>query len=191
MYEQDGTDNYEVSPTHKNTNKRMLASDDNVTQGKSYWIIIDAGGAGQTKTVTIPKNLSALTPTTATDYSALGDPYPALAYLLPKSSAVNVKKFMAGNPFPFSFQLTKLYFYRTNPAYPMGASQNDLFINPIVYKHDSSETGPIAGYEAIAPTPGFGGHVQPMEGFFIKLEINADTTTDNFFGYPLTNGNDN
>jgi len=194
MYEQDGTDNYEVNDTHPNTSKRRLNEDDNVSLGQSYWIIVDAGGAGQTKRVTIPKGLSGLTPTPTADYSSLGDPYPAYAYLLPKSSSVNVKKFMAGNTFPFSFQLSSLYFYRSgeNSAYPMGATENDTFINRIVYKHDSNETGPVTGYEAIDPaTPGFGGRVQPMEGFFIKLEINADTTADNFFGYPLTYGNDN
>ena len=187
VYKQTGDDNYEVNAGHKNTNKTKLDADDNLTQGISYWIITDAD-----HNVTIPKGLSGLSPTVAADYSSLGDPYPAFASLLPTSSAVNVKKFMAGNPFPYSFQLAKLYFFRTDPAHPMGHSNNDPYINKIVYKHDSSETGPVDGYVGIDPsTPGFDGSIQPMEGFFIKLEINADTGTSNFFGYPLTYGNDN
>ena len=188
MYKQTGDDNYEVNDSHKNTNKTMLSATDTLEQGISYWIITDAD-----HNVTIPKGLSGLLPTVATDYSNFGDPYPAFAYALTTSSAANVKKVMAGNPFPYAFHLTQLYFYRTDPAHPMGDSQNDAFINQTFYKHDSPEVGPINGYTAVnAGTPGFdNGGIKPMEGFFIQLETNADTSTANIFGYPLTYGNDN
>jgi hypothetical protein len=102
---------------------------------------------------------------------------------------------MAGNPFPYSFDLSNLYFrhYDSSSATfnPMGDSANDAYINATVYKHDSSETGPVTGYEAVTPsTPGFNAPIQSMEGFFIKLEKNSDTSSSNSFAYPLTYGND-
>ena len=194
MYEQNGTssDNYEVNATHPNTDKAILTGASTLKQGQSYWIITDAD-----HNVTIPKGLSGLLPTVAQHFDGYDDADYA-AHLLPTSSGENVKKYMAGNPFPFSFQLARLYFFRDGQAsaYPMGDLENNDFINAVAYKHDSSDTSSDdissgGGYEAIAPTPGFGDSVQPMEGFFIKLETDDNTTANNWFAYPLTYGNDN
>jgi hypothetical protein len=104
-------------------------------------------------------------------------------------TAGNVKKYMAGNPFPYAFQMENLYFKHGSSAYKaMGNSGNDTYINPTFYKHDSSETGHSSGYEAVnAGTPGFdGGGIHPMEGFFFKIEEGSSSDTDNnFFAYPL------
>jgi hypothetical protein len=114
-----------------------------------------------------------------------------------------VKKYMAGNPFPYAFEMKKLYFSHggASGSYKaMGDSGNDNYIDPTFYKHDDPDTSDKntsngGGYEAVnAGTPGFdNGGFKAMEGFFIKLpEVNGDTD-DNFFAYPLMmqNGNGN
>ena len=71
---------------------------------------------------------------------------------------------------------------------------NDSYIGSTVYTRDSSETGPVNGYVALDPsTPGFSGKIKAMEGFFTKIEINANTGEINKFAYPLMmeNANDN
>jgi hypothetical protein len=97
---------------------------------------------------------------------------------------------MAGNPFPYPFLLKNLYFSHggANNYNTMGTISNDTYINPTFYKHDSSDTGPVNGYTAVkAGTPGFSdGGVNPMEGFFIKIEEGSTSDIDdNFFAYPL------
>jgi hypothetical protein len=104
----------------------------------------------------------------------------------------NIKKYMAGNPFPYAFELNNLYFSpskATSGTYnPMGSSANDDYLDATVYKHDSPDTSDQignGGYVAINPgTPGFTeGGIKAMEGFFIEiLESNA---TDSAFAYPL------
>ena len=200
MWEQDGSDNYEVSATHKNTNKTKMNETDPIVQGKSYWIIINAGGNGNTKKVTIPKTglTYALSPTATDDSSSIGISNTNFTkvsqFELPKASSVNVKKYMAGNPFPFSFDMTNLYFRHNSSGadyYAMGNANNDDYINNTVYKHDSNKTGPVNGYTAVVPsTPGFNAPILPMEGFFIKIETNSDTSNSNNFAYPLSMGND-
>ncbi len=88
----------------------------------------------------------------------------------------------------FFFQL------ESNGYYEMGNSNITPYINVTVYKHDSADTSDknitAGGYEALTPaTPGFSAPIVPMEGFFIKLEINDDTN-GNTLAYPLTYGND-
>jgi hypothetical protein len=69
-------------------------------------------------------------------------------------------------------------------------TSNGDYINPIFYKHDSDKTGSSNGYVPITPsTPGFNAQILPMEGFFIKIETNSATETNNF-AFPLTFGND-
>jgi len=190
VYEQTGTDNYEVNDSHKNTNKRKLSATDTLKQGVSYWIITDAD-----HNVTIDKTLDGLAPTATREASSFGisdDFFDKVAeFRLPTNSADNVKKYMAGNPFPYSFDLSNLYFKHGNGVNPMGDSANDDYIDATVYKHDSNETGPTTGYEAVTPsTPGFNAPIGPMEGFFIKMPSNDDTDSNNSFAYPLTYGND-
>jgi hypothetical protein len=199
MYEQDPQlDNYEVNANHKNTEKRMLDPTDTLSQGQSYWINIDAGGAGNTKTVTIPKTLPGLSPTSTTPTSLLSginDPDFTEAHLhyLPNNdmnTPGSVKKYMAGNPFPYAFMVKHLYFSHdpaNNDYYPMGDSTNDPYINATFYKHDSSSLSPVTDYEAVnAGTPGFDqGGIKAMEGFFIKIEEVPGDTADNYFAFPL------
>ncbi len=200
IWEQDGSDNYEINATKKNTTKRKMDETDSIVQGRSYWIIIDAGGAGNTKTVTIPKTglTHAVLPTTTQDASSfsISNTYftKVAEFPLPTASDVNAKKYMAGNPLPYSFDMSNLYFNNSSGTsyYSMeDNASNGSYINPVFYKHDSSETGPVSGYEAIEPsTPGLNALILPMEGFFIKIEINSNTTDNNNFTYPLTMGND-
>ena len=102
-------------------------------------------------------------------------------------------KYMTGNPFPYAFNMSKLYFKHnaSGGSYRlMGDSANDSYINSIVYKHDSPKTGPSDGYVAVDPTtPGFNGSIQPMEGFFIKLEQISNDNYVNHFAYPLIMSN--
>jgi hypothetical protein len=81
----------------------------------------------------------------------------------------------------------------------MGNGDNDTYILPTFYKHDSSDTSDKnitegGGYEAVnAGTPGFDDHgIKAMEGFFIKIEDTGSQDT-NSFAYPLImkNGNGN
>jgi len=199
IWEQDASDNWEVNASHKNTVKRKLAEGDSVLQGQSYWIIIDAGGAGNTKSVTIPKTLSGLSPTTLKDANDTtiditdSDFTQVHQHTLPDnimSQTGNVKKYMAGNPFPYAFHLINLYFSHgggggSYHSMDDNASNGD-YINPTFYKHDSSEVGSVVGYTAVnADTSGFDdGGIQPMEGFFIKIEENADQGS-NAFAFPL------
>ena len=99
---------------------------------------------------------------------------------------------MTGNVYPYSFDLSDLYFkHGSNDYYPMGDSNNDGYISSVVYIHDSNKTDGCDGYVAVDPsTPGFGGQIDPMEGFFIKLEINASTQS-NKFAFPLEMQNAN
>ena len=202
VFKQSGTDQFEVNSSHRNTTKVQLSATDKVVPGKGYWIIADLGGAGNEKNITIPKTLSGLAPTSTQDANDssidINDPDFAKVheYLLPKNkvsddNTVDYKKYMAGNPFPFAFQLSDLYFkHNANNTsyYEMGNPNNDNYINKIAYKHDSNKTGPVDGYMAIDPaTPGFNGSIQPMEGFFIKIEKNQTDDYVNHFAYPLMN----
>ena len=205
MYKQTATtDNYEVNASHKNTDKTKLIAGDTLEQGISYWIIVDDNDAQQ-KTVTIDKTLSGLAPTGTQDANSsdvnISDPdFMQVAKMqLPNNKMEKggeSKKYMAGNPFPYAFDLSNLYFKHytasSNTFYPMGdTANNGAYINATVYKHDSSETGPSTGYEAVTPsTPGFNAPIQPMEGFFIKLKKENTDNGINTFAYPLTYGND-
>ena len=191
MYEQSGTDSYEVNDKHKNTNKTKLIASSKVTPGKGYWIIIDAGGDGNEKNLTIDTTLSGLSYTSTVDISSVSitdDNFTkVLEYDLPKTSDANDKKYMAGNPFPYPFLLDDLYFKHDTLAYKnMSNPDNDTYIDPTFYKHDSQDTDSVNGYTAVnSGTPGFdGGGIRPMEGVFIKIEKNSDTK-DNKFAYPL------
>jgi hypothetical protein len=202
MYKQSATDNYEVNSGHKNTNKTMLNANDTLEQGISYWIIVDTSGnsnaVGNEINVTISKGLSNLSPTTMTDTNDSNisisdlDFEKVYNHTLPDnimSTSGNVKKYMAGNPYPYPFLLKNLYFSHggANNYNAMGTSSNDTYINPTFYKHDDPRTGPVNGYTAVnAATPGFSdGGVNPMEGFFIKIEEENSDTDNNFFAYPL------
>ena len=189
VYQQTGDDAWEVSDTHKNTNKTKLpASYNTIHPGKGYWIIADSD-----VNLTIPKDLIGLAPTSTVDASNVGindnNFTKVHEYQLPKGGNVNDVKYMAGNAFPFAFHISDLYFKHndSNQQYrAMGDAWNDTYINPTFYKHDSNETGPVAGYEAITPTtPGLNGSVQPMEGFFIKINPIDTEDFDNNFAYPL------
>jgi hypothetical protein len=193
MYKQSGTDtdNYEVNDNHKNTDKVMLSGSDTLKQGISYWIITDAD-----HNVTIDKTLNDLSPTLKEASSGIGISNPDFTeinkHTLPNnimSNGGDAKKYMAGNPFPYAFMIKDLYFTHGSSSYnPIGSNTNDdSYINPTFYKHDSSETGPVNGYEPVnAATPGFdGGGIYPMEGFFIKIEEENSDADDNFFAYPL------
>jgi len=195
-------DNFEVNASHDNTNKTKLASTDTVEQGVSYWIITDAN-----HTVTIDKTISGLAPTgmldaNATPYSINNPDFEKVSARELPNGTMNVsgneKKFMAGNPFPYAFMVKNLYFSAdrsTDGTYkPMGDSDNDTYIYPKFYKHDSSDTSDKnvsdgGGYEVIdASTPGFdNGGIKAMEGFFIKIEEQAGA--DNGFAYPLVQKN--
>ena len=191
MYEQTGDDNYEVNSTHDNTDKRLMSADDTLEVGKSYWII-----ANSDKTLNIDKNLTGLSPTDTTDSSTVGiddNNFTEVKEIdLPANSDANCKKYMSGNVFPYAFDLNDLYFkHGTGTYYPMGDSNNDSYISPVVYIHDSPEISGCDGYVAIDPsTPGFEGQIEPMEGFFIKLKINSSTEA-NKFAFPLEMQNAN
>jgi subtilisin-like proprotein convertase family protein len=198
MFEQSGTDNYEVNGGHKNTDKRQLAATDTVVPGKGYWIIADLGTEGATKSITIPKTLAGLSPTSTVATSSVGISDPDFTevheYTLPKNevsdpATIDYKKYMAGNPFPYAFNLSDLYFRHGAGTYrEMGNTGNDRYINKVVYKHDSNKTDSVDGYVAVDPaTPGLGGSIQPMEGFFIKIEKDQTDTDTNSFAYPLMN----
>jgi hypothetical protein len=104
-----------------------------------------------------------------------------------------MKKYMAGNPFPYKFDVSKIYFDHNAEGYNAmdGSGANDDYLVANIYTHDSSDTsgnstGESGGYVVIAPgTPGLSaGQVVPMEGFFIKLEAN-ESTKPNTFAYPM------
>jgi len=191
MYKQTGDDNYETNSSHKNTNKTKLTEDDTLTVGISYWIITD-----DDHTLNIDETLSGLSPTTTVSKDSISISDNAFDKVheanLPANSANNVKKFMAGNPLPFRFDFSKLYFKNENTDYKvMGDSNNDSYILARIYTHDSSDESDKnvsdgGGYTVIAPqTPGLSkGQVVPMEGFFIQLEKQSDEK-DNKFAYPL------
>jgi hypothetical protein len=168
-----------------------MGSGDPMVMGASYWIIADAN-----HTITIDKTISGLAPSPLNDASNSGISDPDFTKVfnraLPDGSmntSGNIKKFMAGNPLPYAFEVKKLHFstdYTSSGTYkPMGNTDNDTYIKPTFYKHDSSETGPTTGYEAVnAGTPGFdNGGIKAMEGFFIKIE--ESNATNNGFAYPL------
>ena len=185
MYEQSGDDNYEVNSTHTSTNKRMMSPDDTLELGKSYWIISDSDHI-----LNIPKDLSGLSPTSAVDSLSFGiddiNFSKVHEVVLPPNSDKNEKKYMCGNPFPFSFALEDLYFKHANQNYSqMGSEGAKSYVKAVVYKHNSALLGKYDGYVAIDPTtPGFSSMVEPMEGFFTRIEISSDTS-ENHFAFPL------
>jgi len=198
MYRQSGTDNYEVDPNHTNTDKLKLTASDTLTQGISYWIIWDDGQGTQEVNLTIDETLGGITPTVTTDASdttvQISDPDFTKVYLhsLPDNLMTeggDFKKYMAGNPFPYAFEVSNLYFSHgsTGGTYnAMGSTANDDYINATFYKHNSPLIGPSSGYDAVNPaTPGFDlGGIKAMEGFFIKIE-DAQSQDTNSFAYPL------
>jgi len=205
VYGQSGSDNYEVNASagsnHKNTAKVQLAATDKMQVGKSYWIIADAD-----HNITIDKTIDGLAPTSTqdADASAFGIQDPDFLKVHGHSLPDNlmnhsgwVKKYMAGNPFPYSFNMDNLYFSHGGGGnyHPMGDTANDPYISSVVYTHDSSDLTDQnvtagGGYQPIDPaTPGLGGSLIPMEGFFVKILENSDQGS-NSFAYPLTYGND-
>ena len=206
MDRQNGLDGYEVNATNGTPSKTRLQSTDTVVAGEGYWIIADLGGNGNEKNITIPKTLPNLSPsaTVVTSDPTINITNPNFTevheFNLPGNDVsdlaiVTGKKYMSGNPFPFAFHVSNLYLKHddgTDVYKEMGNTGNDIYINSIVYTHDSNGTGPVTGYVAIDPaTPGLGGSIQPMEGFFIKLDANNTDANINKFAYPLTYGNDN
>ena len=194
VYQQTGDDKWEVNATHKNTNKTMLASGDQpIHAGKGYWIIADKDA-----NLTIPKTglPEPLSPTSTVDASSVSISDPNFTkvheYQLPKGGDVNDVKYMTGNPFPYAFHMSDLYFKHNASGESYKSMEdnasNGTYINATVYKHDSNKTGPVTGYEAVnAVTPGLDFPVEPMEGFFIKINpINTDDDV-NHFAYPLMN----
>jgi len=191
MYKQTGDDNYEVNESHKNTDKVALEENATLKVGVSYWIITDAN-----KTINIDKTLNGLSPTTTTDTSDVSiddDLFDKVhEFDLPANDADNVKKLMVGNPFPYRFDFSKLYFKNEDTNYSsMASSNNDDYILARIYTHDSSDTSDKnvsngGGYSVIVPqTPGLSeGQIVPMEGFFIELEKQSDEKS-NKFAYPL------
>jgi len=196
-------DNFEINASHTNTYKTKLTGSSTLQQGVSYWIIWDDGDAttGEEINITIDKTLSTLTPTSTenaeTTYG-IQDPDVSEVYkrVIPNNEMTRsdtlFKKFMAGNPYPYAFDVKNLYFSHGGTSgsfYPMGDANNDTYINATFYKHDAPNTGPVTGYTAVNPTtPGFdAGGIKPMEGFFVKIEKTNDTsdTTENDFAYPL------
>jgi hypothetical protein len=203
-------DSFETNSSKPNTNKTKLSDTDPLVQGVSYWIIWDNGDgvSGDTTTLTIDKTISGLlpTPTSNANNKGIDDPDFSLVYTrgIPDGSMTqtgNIKKFMAGNPFPYAFMVKDFYFSpdrQTSGTYNSMSESVDTYIYPTLYKHDSPDTSDKnvtngGGYEAVdAGTPGFdNGGIKAMEGFFVKIkESNA---TDNGFAYPLImkNGNGN
>ncbi len=202
MYKQSGSDNYETNSSYPNTDKTKLSASDSLEVGKSYWIIVDDDQAQQ-KSVTIDESLSGINPTSTKDANdstiGINDPdFTEVHQSSLPSNYVNVdgndKKYMVGNVFPYAFNLRDLYFSHglsSGSYYPMGDSNNNTYIDSIVYTHDSSETGHTDGYIAIDPaTPGFDqGSIRPMEGFFIKLFGSTDDQDSNAFAFPLNMSN--
>jgi len=204
MYGQSGDDNYEVNASsgssHKNTAKYRLASTDKMQVGKSYWIITDKDA-----NITIDKTIDGLKPTPETNASETyqisdQDFSDVNVSQLPNNQFQHsgwVKKYMAGNVFPYSFHMSNLYFSHGGGTYhPMGDTANDDFISSTVYTHDSSDTSDKnvsagGGYKPIDPaTPGMAGSILPMEGFFVKILQDQNESDANTFAYPLTYGND-
>ena len=202
-----GNDNFEINTTSKpNTNKTKLDGDDIVVQGVGYWIIWD-DGANNEVNVTINESIDGINPTQTTDADndGIDDPDFTKVYErgVPNNDLENgwaeFKKFMAGNPFPYAFEVKNLYFAHdvgTGSYYPMGDANNDTYINATFYKYDSSDRSSKSvtdggGYEAVNPgTPGFTeGGIKAMEGFFIKINGIAGETKSNGFAYPLITKN--
>jgi len=191
MYKQTGDDNYETNSSHKNTNKTKLTEDDTLSVGISYWIIAD-----DDHTLNINESISGLSPTTTVSKDSVSISDNAFdkvhEFNLPANDADNVKKFMAGNPLPFKFDVSKLYFKNGSSDYKqMGDNSIDEYIVSDIYTHNSSDRTDQnisngGGYRVISPsTPGLSeGQVVPMEGFFIKLKTQSDENS-NKFAYPL------
>ena len=193
------SDNYETNSSHKNTTKYQLASEDKMALGHSYWIITDAN-----RTITIDKSISGLSPANpmkdANDSNYQID-NPNFKQMIPNSipnnemnTSGNIKKYMAGNILPYQIDMSNIYFSHglAGGSYHsmLDTTDNDTYIQDTFYKHDSNETGPVTGYVSVKPsTPGFNAPIEPMEGFFIK--INEVSNHDgNALTYPLTFGND-
>jgi len=198
IFKQTGDDDYEVSDTHRNTNKTKLTASSTLEVGKGYWIIIDAGGTGNEKNISIdPSSISGLAPTSTEDankstISIDNSNFTKVhEYELPKGGDANNVKYMTGNPFPFAFQMSDVYFKHNanGQSYnAMGATVNDTYIESTVYIHDSNKTGPVDGYVAVDPaTPGFNGSIPTMTGFFVKIKSDSNDNDVNHFAYPLMN----
>ena len=190
MYEQSGTDNYEVNASHPNTNKTKLTATSTLKAGVGYWIIVDAGGAGLTKTLTVNVASSTPSPTTVTSVNGGVVTDLNLSIVAP-SSGSQLKKYMAGNPFPYRFHISTAYFKNNQQVSyaAIGDTANDPYVQSTMYKHDSNQTGPVDGYTAVDPSvPGLDGVVEPMEGFFMKIQPSVQGES-NTFAYPLNMSN--
>jgi len=140
--------------------------------------------------------LSGLAPTSEVNSSDVGisdDLFSSIHEVaLPANSADNEKKYMTGNVFPYRFDFSKLYFKNEDTDYkPMGDTANDTYVLARIYTHDSADTSDKntsagGGYTVIDPaTPGLSeGQIVPMEGFFMKLEIESNKK-NNTIAYPL------
>ncbi len=182
MYEQTGADNY----IGINTQKRRLDGNDTVKPGKGYWII----SASDTN-MTIDTSLNGLAFTPEQNASNLGISNAHFDDLnmtqLPDTDNSNGKKIMMGNPFPKSIYLSNVYFSHgsSNSGYhQMGDTVNDAYINQTVYTYEHEGTSKN-DYVAITPdTPGFTDRIDPMTGFWIKLESNTSAGS-NYLTFPL------
>ena len=185
MYEQTGTDNYIGNP---NTQKRMLLASDTVKAGKGYWII-SLNDANMSIDHTLP-GLNFTAVQAATNFGISNPVFDDVNLTqLPNSDLNSAKKVMMGNPFPLKMQLSDVYFSHGggsgtyNPMDSAVSSPNVPYINATVYTYDHSGTSQN-NYIAITPdTPGFTDHIDPMTGFWIKLETGQ--TGSNYMTFPF------
>ena len=191
MYKQSGSDNYEVNSTHPNTNKEMLNENDTLEPDVSYWIIADAN-----HTINIDKTLEGLSPSSSEDASVYGIDSKKFSKIhqqsLPANSVNNDKKLMLGNPFPYRFDVSNLYFKHGNIDYKKWGDNNiNEYVSSTIYTHDSYKRSATDGYIALDPTtPGFEGQIVPMEGFFIKIN-KSPSNQSNSLATPLQMCNPN
>lgn len=179
MYEQTGDDSWSG---HNTADMRLMNATDPVVPGKGYWIITDTAD-GNPVTVRIDNTLTGLVKTATHLASADGisdnntSKFEEVhTYGLPDSLASNWRKIMLGNPFNKAFDLEDLYYKHGSNAFEAWGT-DDTYVNGTLYYRAGDH------YEAISLTPGFNNPIEPMQGFWIKLNAGAGT---NSIDYPLT-----
>jgi len=173
---------YEQRGNYSGTSASMipLLAGDKVEPGKGYWIISDHDNTWHIDGTLPNLDYSSTVTTSSLDINDSNFDYVHKRDL--PATVADQQKLLLGNPFPHDINMSDIYFSgATNPFYPLANSNNNGYVNAIVYTYDAVGTS-SSNYKASVPdTPGFSSVIH-QQGFWLRLK--PGQTGDNNITFP-------